>query len=73
MVNKYHVDFFTILGYLASDERATKLDIETHPNQQQILEQRYGRLTGMRLVQDDINYYVWSEDANKWGSELRIY
>lgn len=73
MIDKTDSDFFLILGYLASIERRTKLDIETHPDKRQILERRYNRLTGTTLVPDDINYYVWSPSVNKWGSELRIY
>ena len=73
MIDESNSDFFLILGYLASIERRTKLDIETHPRRRQKLELRYNRLTGTALVQDDKNYYVWSPDVNKWGSELRIY
>jgi hypothetical protein len=73
MMDDHHTDFFLILGYLASPERRTKLDIETHPKRQRRLEREYFGLTGVRLVPDDVNYYVWSPNVNKWGSELRIY
>jgi hypothetical protein len=72
MLDDSQADFFVVLGYLASNERQTKLDIETHPNQQVRIEYRYHTLTGISLV-PSANYYVWSADANKWGSELRIY
>lgn len=72
MIDEHHRDFFLILGYLASPTRQTKLDIETHPRRQPNLEREYFDLTGNNLVPDDGNYYVWDEDANKWGSELRI-
>jgi hypothetical protein len=73
MIDESHTDFFLILGYLASIERRTKLDIETHPERRQRLEQKYYRLTGATLFPDNVNYYVWLPDVNKWGSELRIY
>lgn len=73
MIDEHHRNFFLILGYLASPTRRTKLDIETHPRRQQNLERKYFDLTGQRLIPDDVNYYVWSPDTNKWGSQLRIY
>lgn len=66
-------EFFMILGYLASPQRATKLDIETHPRRRQSLERRYSQATGQVPVVDNSNYYVWEPGANKWGAELRIY
>ena len=66
-------EFFGIVGYLASQIRSTKLDIETHPNGRENLESRYNTLAGEILQEDNINYYVWDEDTNKWGAELRIY
>ncbi len=66
-------EFFEILGYLASPLRNTKLDIETHPRRRLTLEPQYELLTGDQLQEDNVNYYVWDEDANKWGAELRIY
>lgn len=66
-------EFFMILGYLASPQRATKLDIETHPRRRQSLEHRYSQATGQVPVVDNSNYYVWEPSTNKWGAELRIY
>lgn len=73
MIDEHHRDFFLILGYLTAIERRTKLDIETHPNRQPNLEREYRNLTGTNLVEDNVNYYVWAPNTNKWGSELRIY
>jgi len=73
LIDEHHRDFFLILGYLASATRSTKLDIETHPRRQPNLEREYFDLTGQRLIPDDVNYYVWSPDTNKYGSQLRIY
>lgn len=66
-------EFFEIVGYLASQIRGTKLDIETHPSRRESLEAQYITITGEVLHEDNINYYVWDEDTNKWGAELRIY
>lgn len=66
-------EFFEILGYLSSPHRNTKLDIETHPRRRASLEQQYQLLTGDELQEDNANFYIWDEDVNKWGAELRIY
>lgn len=66
-------EFFEILGYLASPTRNVKLDIETHPRKRESIESKYLELTGEELQEDNVNYYVWEEDTNKWGGELRIY
>jgi hypothetical protein len=73
MIDENHPDFFRILGYLASNSRHTKLDIETIPQFQNSVEKEYENLTGMKLLQDDHNYYVWPAGTNKWAPELRIY
>jgi hypothetical protein len=73
MIDEYHRDFFIVLGYLAAPSRITKLDIETHPNNKAKVESRYGYFAREQLVEDDVNYYVWDPNVNKWGSELRIY
>lgn len=72
MIDEHHPDLFLILGYLASPSRRTKLDIETHPRRRPTLEKEYYDLTGVRLVPDHINYYLWSEDTNKRGAQIRI-
>jgi len=66
-------EFFEILGYLTSPERNTKLDAETHPRSQNSFEERYVQLTGIQPTEDNHNYYVWDQNTNKWGIELRIY
>lgn len=66
-------EFFEIVGYLTSQIRGTKLDIETHPSRRESLEEQYNAITGEILQEDNINYYVWDEETNKWGAELRIY
>jgi hypothetical protein len=66
-------EFYEILGYLSSPIRNTKLDVETHPNKRNKFENQYAHLSGVQAQQDDHNYYVWGPDANKWGTEMRIY
>jgi hypothetical protein len=73
MIDENDTDFFTVLGYLAAPSRITKLDIETHPDNRATIETKYVNLAGVRLIKDDVNYYVWKPGVNKWGSELRIY
>jgi hypothetical protein len=66
-------EFFEILGYLSSPVRNTKLDVETHPRGRNSFESRYEQLAGVQPQEDNHNYYVWDQDTNKWGTELRIY
>jgi hypothetical protein len=66
-------EFFEILGYLTSPKRNTKLDVETHPRKQDVFENKYRQLTGVNPVPDNHNYYVWDANADKWGTEMRIY
>jgi len=66
-------DFFESLGYLASENRFTKLDVELPQNNQTKFETKYNRLTGINPKPDDVNYYVLHPNADKWGIELRIY
>lgn len=73
MINQNHSDFFIILGYLASQKRNTKLDIETSINSAPRVEAKYRALTGIQLTKANKNYYEWKLGTNKWGSELRIY
>ena len=73
MINRNHKDFFIVLGYLAAPSRITKLDIETHPDNKAAIEGKYMHLTKEQLVEDNVNYYVWGPNVNKWGSELRVY
>ncbi|MHB1492794.1 MAG: hypothetical protein ACYCSG_00120 [Thermoplasmataceae archaeon] len=73
MIYEHDPEFYRVLGYLASPVRKTKLDIETHPNKAHDVESRYKSYSGNALVKDDRNYFVWSPEKNKWGSELRIY
>lgn len=73
MIDDNHPDFFEILGYLAASKRLSKIDIETHPDSQNSVETTYSRLSGENLIKDGVNYYVWDQDTNKWGAELRVY
>lgn len=73
MINESHKDFFLVLGYLAAPSRITKLDIETHPNKKAEVEGEYMKFSQTQLIEDNVNYYVWEPNTNKWGSELRIY
>ena len=66
-------DFFEVLGYLTNPNKQCKLDAEMHPNVRDGFESRYVELTGIVPQPDNRNYYIWSEDANKWGLELRVY
>jgi len=66
-------EFFEVLGYLTNPNKQCKLDAEMHPNARDGFESRYTRLTGIVPQPDNRNYYIWSEDANKWGVELRVY
>lgn len=72
MMNKFHKDFFIILGYLSSPIRITKLDIETALNTQSSVQSKYQKLAGSQLIIGN-NFYHWPVGTNKWGSELRIY
>lgn len=65
--------FFESLGYLASDKRMTKLDVELPYSSQIEFEKKYLSQTNVVPKPDNINYYVLHSDANKWGIELRIY
>lgn len=65
--------FFESLGYLASDNRFTKLDVELPQNKQTEFETKYKNLTGLIPKPDSVNYYVLHSGADKWGIELRIY
>jgi len=64
---------FMSVGYLASNERQTKLDAELPKNSQSNFETKYREITGITLKPDNLNYFLWDRDANKWGVELRIY
>lgn len=66
-------NFFTSVGYLASNKRQTKLDAELHKRAQSRFESKYQNITGVTPKPDDINYYLLHKDADKWGVELRIY
>ncbi len=66
-------EFLEILGYLSSPKRNTKLDVETHPREQDAFERKYMELAGINPVSDDRNYYVLNQNADKWGKEMRIY
>ena len=65
--------FFESLGYLASDNRLTKLDVELPQSSQTTFETDYNSLTGINPKPDNVNYYVLHSGADKWGIELRIY
>lgn len=73
MINESHKDLFIVLGYLAAHIRRTKLDIETHPDKREWVENQYMNYAQEPLIMDNVNFYVWEPSVNKWGSELRIY
>lgn len=66
-------EFFEIVGYLTSPVRNTKLDVETHPRTRQKFENNYFQRTGEVPIEDNVNYYIWDETTDKWGSEMRLY
>lgn len=66
-------EFFEIIGYLTSPVRNTKLDVETHPRTRQKFENNYFQRTGEVPIEDNVNYYIWDETTDKWGSEMRLY
>lgn len=75
-VNVNDENFYFILGYLANPIRRTLIEAEMHPNRQQSFVNDYSLLTenfSLPARTDRAPYYVWSEDANKWGLELRVY
>lgn len=69
----FKTNFFVSVGYLASNERQTKLDAELHKRAQSRFESKYQAITGVTPKSDDVNYYLLHKDADKWGVELRIY
>jgi hypothetical protein len=68
----FKTNFFVSVGYLASNERQTKLDAELHKRAQSRFESKYRDITGVTPKPDDRNYYLLHSDADKWGVELRI-
>ena len=66
-------EFFDCLGYLASPQRRTRIDIELPERKRQDFEQKYKQLTGNIPHPDNKSYYVWPDTANKWGIEMRLY
>ncbi len=66
-------DFFVCLGYLANPQRITRLDVELPERKRRSFEGRYENITGTIPIPDNNNYYVWSDDKNKWGIEMRLY
>ena len=66
-------EFFECLGYLAAPQRHTRIDVELPERSREGFENRYEQITGERPIQDGRFYYVWSDDANKWGVEMRLY
>jgi hypothetical protein len=50
-----------------------RIEAEVHPRTSQNFENQYQEITGQHISPDDDIYYLWNEDANKYGTELRIY
>jgi hypothetical protein len=69
-------DLILIAGYLANIERNTLIEIEMHPNSRERFEQWYADVTNnfpLPERTDTTPYYIWPEDANKWGRQSRVY
>jgi len=65
--------FYISVGYLASNERQTKIDVELPRKSASNFEKQYQEITGVLPIPDNINYYILDHTANKWGVEMRIY
>jgi len=58
-------EFFECLGYLAAHQRETKLNAEVPESSRARFEEKYYKLTGIRPIPDNHNYYILHPDADK--------
>jgi len=50
-----------------------RIEAEVPPWTSQYFENRYQEVIGQSISPDGDIYYLWDKDANKYGTELRIY
>ncbi|KAA6342223.1 hypothetical protein EZS27_010021 [termite gut metagenome] len=69
-------EFYTNVGYLANPIRETNIEAEMHPRRQQSFITDYASWTNNYPLPTNTTvrpYYIWDEDTNKYGLELRVY
>jgi len=69
-------EFYLSVGYLASPERKTNIEVEMPEGRQPKFILQYAYWTNnypLPLQTDTAPYYVWKEGANKYGLEIRAY
>lgn len=69
-------DFYWSAGYLASPRRSTNIEVEMHPKRQGRFITDYAKWTHNHRLPSLTNvapYYVYKEDANKYGLQMRVY
>ena len=69
-------EFYIIVGYLCNPDRNTHIEIEMHPNSRIQFEELYRISTNdypLPKTSSVAPYYIWNEDANKWGRQSRVY
>ena len=69
-------DLILIAGYLANPDRNTLIEIEMHPSSREKFESWYATASNnfpLPNRTDRSPYYIWPDDANKWGRQSRVY
>lgn len=64
-----------IIEYLSNPDKEVFIEAELHPRRRNSFEKEYQDFTGLSVptVSNISPYYVWGEETNKWGLELRLY
>lgn len=69
-------EFYLSVGYLASPERKTNIEVEMPVKRQRTFIPQYATWTNNYPLPSQTNtapYYVWKEGTNKYGLEIRAY
>lgn len=72
---KKHPLFWQWAGYLSNPIRGTDIHAEIHPSKEKEFREKYFELTRepILLPGDSTPFYVWKENVNKYGKQLRVY
>ena len=67
--------FWQWAGYLSSPFRRTVIHAEIHPSKEKEFREHYFKLTKepILLTGKASPFYVWDDDVNKYGKQLRVY
>lgn len=66
-------DFFELVGYFANPIRKTRIEIEAKESIINTYKETYKNLTGTSLPTKTDSVVTLSNNADKWGREMRLY